>query len=429
RVVHAEDIVIATPSASPEDLRRIVERCEATDLRFKVLPGIQEVVQGRVSPTHIRELRIEDLLGREPIMLELPELREDLQDRCVLITGAAGSIGSELARQVALHRPGVLVLLDQAETGMFYLERELRERFPDLQMVFCVAGVEDEVALERVFHAFNPSRVFHAAAYKHVSMMQANVRQAIRNNVLGTWRVAEAAGRHGSDRFILVSTDKAVEPTSIMGASKRLSEIVVLEMQKRYADTMFSAVRFGNVLGSGGSVIPIFQKQIEDAKPLTITHPEVTRYFMTISEAVQLILQTSVLPEMKGQIAMLEMGEPVRIVDLAKNILRLSGLPYRVGQTVVFTGLRPGEKLHEELSSMDETTSPTAIAKVKVVYPAEVSLADIEGCLVEWDDAFKEERDAEVLASLTNLFPELHGKPAGPRHAEATVKLQAARTS
>jgi FlaA1/EpsC-like NDP-sugar epimerase len=419
RMTRADDIVIATPSAAPEDLRRIVSLCEETDLSFKVLPGIAEVIAGHVSQTQIRDLRIEDLLGREPVTLELPELRGDLAGRSVLITGAAGSIGSELARQVALHQPGVLVLLDQAETDLFYLELELREKFPDLQIVMRIADVVDPIAIDRVFKMYTPSRVFHAAAYKHVPMMQSNPRQAIRNNVQGTWQVADSAGRHGCDKFVLVSTDKAVEPTSVMGATKRLAEISVLEMQRRYPETLFAGVRFGNVLASAGSVIPIFQRLIQQNKPLTVTHPEVTRYFMTISEAVQLILQASLLPEVRGQIAMLEMGEPVRITDLARNILRLSGLPFKVGHTVVFTGMRPGEKLHEELFAYDETTSPTSIPKVKVVTPSKMTISDVGGLLATWEEAFGESRDSDVLASLTSIFPGLHGRPAALRASES----------
>lgn len=417
-MVGAEDIVIAVPSATPEDLRRIVERCEATDLNFKVLPGISAVISGRISPAQIRELHINDLLGRDPITLEIPELREDLSGRSVLITGAAGSIGSELARQVAIHRPGLLVLYDQAETGLFYLELEMREQFPDVQIVFRVADIVDDVALDRTFSEFAPTRVFHAAAYKHVPMMQNNIRQALTNNVIGTWRVADAAGRYGADKFVLVSTDKAVEPTSVMGASKRLAEMVVLEMQRRYPTTDYTAVRFGNVLGSAGSVIPIFQEQLRNNKPLTITHPEVTRYFMTISEAVQLILQASLADEVRGQIAMLEMGEPVKIVDLARNLLRLSGVPFRVGQTIVYTGLRAGEKLHEELHAHNEETSATSIPKVRVVRPAELSIGDLEGVLRAWEEDFAAKRDANVAASLTGIFPGLHQGPALPRTSE-----------
>ncbi|MGH7505754.1 MAG: polysaccharide biosynthesis protein, partial [Longimicrobiales bacterium] len=316
--VGAEEIAIAIPSAPPEELRRVVLVCETTGLPFRVLPGIAEVLQGDVRLNQLRAVQIEDLLGREPISLALPELADDLCGRSVLITGAAGSIGSELSRQVALHAPRVLILFDQAETGLYYLELELRERHRDLHLVCVVGDITDGVALSRVFRDHVPSRVYHAAAYKHVPMMELNVREALRNNVLGTRRVAEAAGRFAAEKLVLVSSDKAVRPTSVMGASKRLSELVILELQSRFPKTAFAAVRFGNVLGSAGSVIAIFREQIENGKPLTVTHPEATRYFMTIPEAVQLILQTSLLPEVRGRIAMLEMGEPVRILDLAE---------------------------------------------------------------------------------------------------------------
>jgi FlaA1/EpsC-like NDP-sugar epimerase len=403
----ADEVVIAVPSASPSQLRRIVAVCEATSVRFKVLPGVATVLSGNVRLNHLRDLRIEDLLGREPVQLELPELYNDLRGRSVLITGAAGSIGSELARQVALHEPAILLLLDQAETPLFYLERELREKHPDLQLVFVVCDIVDGNAIARLFHDYAPSRVYHAAAYKHVTMMQVNARAAVRNNILGTYVVAEAAGRNEVEKFVLVSTDKAVKPTSVMGATKRLAEIAIQEMQVRHPATSFAAVRFGNVLGSNGSVIPIFKEQIEAGKPLTVTHPEVTRYFMTIPEAVHLILQASLLPDMHGRIAMLEMGEPVRIVDLAKNLLRLSGNSYTT-RDLVFTGLRWGEKLHEDLTAPDEVTTPTIISKVKLVQPSMVSLSRIMALLDEWEEAFAEGRDSAVISSLVSLFPDLH---------------------
>jgi FlaA1/EpsC-like NDP-sugar epimerase len=236
-----------------------------------------------------------------------------------------------------------------------------------MKIVPVVGDVVEAAALERVFEEYRPDRIFHAAAYKHVPMMECNPREAVRNNVIGTWRVAEAAGRHGVEKFVLVSTDKAVRPVSIMGASKRLAELVVLELQAEYPQTTFAAVRFGNVLGSAGSVIPIFKKQLADGKPLTVTHPEATRYFMTIPEAVQLILQASLLPEVKGSIAMLEMGEPVLIAELARNLLELSGVRRVTGNHIVYTGLRPGERLHEELTAPDEEKVPTANAKVHIV--------------------------------------------------------------
>lgn len=413
RDARVAEIIIAVPSAGPSELRRIVSQCEAASLPFKVLPGIEEVLSGSVRVDHLRELRIEDLLGREPIKLELPELAADLHGRSVLITGAAGSIGSELARQVALHKPRTLVLLDQAETSLFYLELDLRDRFPDLHIVPVVGDVVDEVVVARVFETYRPDRVFHAAAYKHVPLMEANVREAIRNNVIGTWCVAEVAGLHGAEKFVLVSTDKAVRPVSVMGATKRLAEIVVLDLQERYPSTAYAAVRFGNVLGSNGSVIPIFKRQLEAGKPLTVTHPEATRYFMTIPEAVQLILLASLLPDIRGHVAMLEMGEPIRILDLAKNLLRLSGMAARNGQNVVFTGLRPGERLHEELVAPDEHTVPTSIPKVRLIESRNGVSKGIQSIPI-LESALKAGRDEELLRVLYDLFPCIRSRAADP---------------
>jgi FlaA1/EpsC-like NDP-sugar epimerase len=403
----AEEIVLAVPSAPPAQLRVLVEACERTGLPFKVLPGIVEVLAGDVRLNQIRDVRIEDLLGRDPIQLELPALTSDLAGRSVLITGAAGSIGSELARQVALHRPAALVLFDQAETDLYYIELELRERHPGLQLVPVIGDIVDAAAVERVFETYHPSRVFHAAAYKHVPMMEMNAREAIRNNVIGTWRVADAAGRHGAEKFVLVSTDKAVRPANVMGATKRLAERTVLELQRQYAETTFGAVRFGNVLGSNGSVIPIFRRQLEKGKALTVTHPETTRYFMTIPEAVQLILQASLLPELRGQIAMLDMGEPVRIADLALNLLRLSGVPGNPMERIVYTGLRPGEKLHEELVAPDERAYRTAIPKVRLLETPCDAAAGVIAAIGEWERHFAEGRDEAAEAALGEFFPEV----------------------
>ncbi|MDP9348925.1 MAG: polysaccharide biosynthesis protein [Gemmatimonadota bacterium] len=413
RAERAEMIVVAIPSAVPAQLRRLMELCELAELPVRVLPGIREVLTGRVRVEQLRQVKIEDLLGRDPVQLELPELASDLRGRSVLITGAAGSIGSELSRQVALHAPETLVLFDHAETSLYYLELELRERHPGLRLVPVIGDVVDSGAVERVFREYAPDRVFHAAAYKHVPMMELNAREAVRNNVIGTWRVAEAAGRYGAEKFVLVSTDKAVRPVSVMGASKRLAELAVLELQPRYPDTSYAAVRFGNVLGSNGSVIPIFKQQIEAGKPLTITHPEATRYFMTIPEAVQLILQASLLPELRGHIAMLEMGEPVRIVDLARNLLRLTGNGGDFRSRVVFTGLRPGERLHEELVAPDERTYATPIPKVRLV---ETSVStELELCerLKDWEWALDSGQERAVLASLGAIFPGLRDLRTG----------------
>jgi len=415
------ELHIAVPSASPDDLRRIVAVCKSTGRRFKVLPGIAEVLAGDVRVNHLRDVRIEDLLGRPPVKLKLPELAADLAGRSVLITGAAGSIGSELARQVALHGPRLLVCFDQAETELFYLEMELRRSHPEVKLVALIGDIVDAAAVDRVFRSYRPDRVFHAAAYKHVPMMEANPREAFRNNVIGTWRVGDSAGRHGAGKFVLVSTDKAVHPANIMGATKRLAEVIGLELGTRYVNTAFMAVRFGNVLGSNGSVIPVFQRQLTDGHPLTVTHPEATRYFMTIQEAVQLILQASVLPEVRGGIAMLEMGEPMRISDLARKLLELSGVQ-DVDDHIVYTGLRPGERLHEELIASDEEGIETSISKVHVVASRNGLTGGILGSVLAWERALGEGREVDVMSALSKLFPALGNGGGRPTHAPLADK-------
>ena len=275
-----EQIFIAIPSAEPAQLRRIIEVCEDLDIGFKLLPGIREVIEGEAYVHHLREVRLEDLLGRNPIKLEFPELSSDLEGETVLINGAAGSIGSELARQVALHAPGKLILVDQAETPLYYIDLELGRNHPDLDVEACLIDVTDCTRLDQVFALHQPSRVFHAAAYKHVPMMEEHPRAAVHNNVLGTWLVAKASGEHGAKRFILVSSDKAVRPANVMGATKRIAELVTLYLQDSYPETAFGVVRFGNVLGSNGSVIPLFKRQLEDGEPLTVTHEDVSRFFI-----------------------------------------------------------------------------------------------------------------------------------------------------
>lgn len=360
-----EEVAIAIPSATPEELRRIVEALEPLELPLSVVPGIREVVRGERGGAPFRKLRIEDLLGREPVSLDLPELVRDLEGRTILVTGAAGSIGSELARQLAANGPRHLILLDQAESDLYFVDLELRKAHPELEIVSLIGDVVDRRRMERLFRALSPDRVYHAAAYKHVPLMEANPREAVRNNVLGTWQVASLAAEHGAGRFVLVSTDKAADPANTMGATKRGAELVVQTLQDQYPRTHFSAVRFGNVLGSNGSVVPLFEQQIEDGGPITITHEGVTRYFMTIPEAVQLILQASLLEEARGRVAMLEMGEPVRIVDLARNMVRLKGLRPEVDIPFEYIGLRPGEKLHERLCGEDEAVEATSLAEVQ----------------------------------------------------------------
>jgi FlaA1/EpsC-like NDP-sugar epimerase len=389
-----EQIFIAIPSARPAQLRRIIELCEYLDIGFKLLPSIHEVIGGEAHVSHLREVRLEDLLGRNPIQLELPELSRDLEGQTVMITGGAGSIGSELARQVALHGPAKLVVLDQAETPLYYIDLELKKNHPNLKVEACLVDVTDWARLEEVMALHKPSRVFHAAAYKHVPMMEEHPRAAVHNNVFGTWLVAKAAGEHGAQRFTLVSTDKAVRPENVMGATKRIAELVTFYFQDKYPNTAFGTVRFGNVLGSNGSVIPLFKRQMEAGEPLTVTHEDVTRFFMTIPEAVQLVLQASLLPKIKGGIAMLEMGAPLPIVELAKNLLRLSGKSARVGRDIVITGLRPGEKLHEELTGPDEKAISTGIEKVNLLNTNGAHLPERIAIAIE------EERIEDVLTYL-----------------------------
>ena len=365
--VRPDEIAIAIPSATPAQLRRIVETLDPLNLPFKVLPGIRELVEGNGALTSLRPLRIEDLLGREPVSLALPRLAEDLRDRTVWVTGAAGSIGSELARQIAANGPARLVLVDQAESDLYFVDLELRESHPGLEITSVVGDILDEDRMRELGRRYPPERLYHAAAYKHVPLMEENPGEAVRNNTLGTWQLARLAGELGAGRFVLISTDKAADPVNVMGATKRAAELAVQVAQDDFPDTHFTAVRFGNVLGSNGSVIPLFQRQIAQGGPLTITDPEVTRFFMTIPEAVQLVLQAGLLDEARGGIAMLEMGEPVPIVELARNLVRLSGLRPEVDIDFVYTGLRPGEKLHETLQGTEEALEPTSLPSVYLV--------------------------------------------------------------
>jgi FlaA1/EpsC-like NDP-sugar epimerase len=405
-------LVAALPSLEPVGMRRVVTLCEPTGLPVKVLPGIAEVLEGDIRLNQLRDVRVEDLLGRDPVELSLPELAEDFRDRTVLITGAAGSIGSELSRQVARHGPNKLILLDQAESSLYFLELELRKRFPEVDVLPIVGDILDRELIESIFASEPVHRTFHAAAYKHVPLMETNVRQAVRNNVLGTLVLAETAGRHGCERFVLISTDKAVRPVNTMGATKSVAELLVLAAQRVYPRTDYMAVRFGNVLGSQGSVLPLFRRQMEEGDQLTVTHPEVTRFFMTIPEASQLVLQASLLREAKGRIAMLDMGEPIRILDLARNLIRLSGEFRDPDTRIRYVGLRPGEKLHEELIAPREEVTPTAVPKVNLV-----ARSQAEGVkdLTPWIDRWRLGLgDPQLRAQLDGAWSWCSGASAHP---------------
>ncbi|CAN5695386.1 nucleoside-diphosphate sugar epimerase/dehydratase [soil metagenome] len=414
-----ELLVIAMPSASQQAMQKIVSLCVEAGVEFKIVPSLNELVDGISRLSQLRSVDVEDLLGRQSVSLHLDVLEEDLSGRVVVITGGAGSIGSELARQVARLKPKRLVLVDKAESPLYFIDLELRQNYPDLDLVPVIGDITDEGTLDQIFSAHRPSRVFHAAAYKHVPMMERNAVEAVRNNVLGTLRLAQCAARHNVEKFVLISTDKAVHPSSIMGATKRIAERIVLGWPTlRRSGTDFRAVRFGNVLGSDGSVIPLFKRQLDAGQPLTVTHPDVTRYFMTIPEAVQLVLQAASLREAAGRICMLEMGEPVRIVDLAENLIRLSGLqPYR-DVPIVFTGLRPGEKLHEELMSGVEVTIPTSIDKIRVVQTDEADGLAIQHGLDRLSAALLLATREDLLSAIRALVPECVGplsKPNWPR--------------
>jgi FlaA1/EpsC-like NDP-sugar epimerase len=400
-------LVIAIPSAAREEMRRIVDCCVATKVEFKIVPSLSELLDGRMRVSQLRKVQVEDLLGRDAIELDLGRVRDDLAGQTVLVTGAAGSIGSELVRQIAGFGPGRLILLEQAESPLYFVDLELRKNHPELDLVPVVCDVTDPTGIERVFDVQRPDFVFHAAAYKHVPLMEANIAEAVRNNVFGTLNVAECAARYGVQKFVLISTDKAVRPSSVMGATKRVAERIVLGWPAlRDSGTEFRAVRFGNVLGSEGSVIPVFRKQLAQGGPLTVTDPDITRYFMTIPEAVQLVLQCASLPEAAGRIAMLEMGEPVRIVELAENLIRLSGLqPYK-DVPIVFTGLRPGEKLFEELMSDVEATVPTALEKIRIVQTDEADGRGVERAVDRLATAVATGSHGDLLVGLCAMVPE-----------------------
>ena len=415
RLVLAHDIdhVIITMGRAPRDqMRRILDLCERVPVSARIIPGLAEILEGGVSMTRVRNVEIEDLLGREPVKLEIDAVRAFITEKTVMVTGAGGSIGSELARQIARFRPARLLLVERAEPALFVIDRELRESFGELEIVPLIADVTDALRMESVFRNYGPDAVFHAAAHKHVPMMEHNPGEAIKNNVIGTRTVAELAGRFGCGAFVLISTDKAVNPTSVMGATKRVAELVIQDLDARFAGTRFVAVRFGNVLGSTGSVIPIFREQIQRGGPVTVTHPDMVRYFMTIPEASQLVLQAGVMGE-GGEIFVLDMGEPVKIVDLARDMIRLSG--FRAGDDIeiVFSGVRPGEKLFEELHMTGEEVTKTRHPKIFIGRIAGIESAELAaGIQAVWPAAQRGDA-ALVREGLARLVPEatIFGRP------------------
>ena len=401
-------IVIAMPSASSEQMQRIVEMCERVKIPFRTLPKLDDLVVGDSTLNALREVKIEDLLGREPVSLDWKQISEGLLGKTVLVSGGGGSIGSELCRQIGRLGPQRLVIFDQSEFNLYSIEMELRQQFPSLPLMCLIGDVCDSVTVEHVFSTYRPDVVFHAAAYKHVPLLQSQVREAIHNNVLGTRNLALAADKFGVKTFVMISTDKAVNPANIMGGTKRIAELFCQGLN-RNSSTHFITVRFGNVLGSAGSVVPLFQKQIQAGGPVTVTHPDITRYFMTIPEACQLIMQAAAMGK-GGEIFVLDMGSPVRISYLAEQMIRLTGkIPGRDIE-IVYTGLRPGEKLFEELFYDQENLAPTWHEKIMLAQSSETDWNVLRAQL-ERVEAACADYDEETLATIVReLVPGMHDR-------------------
>ena len=403
-----DEIAIAIPSATRKQLRHVVQVCQGTALRFSTVPSLTDIASGKFSVSQMRHVDIDDLLGREVVQLDMAQLEKFLKDKVILVTGAGGSIGSEMCRQVCAFGPKLLLLVEQAENPLFFIERELRKNFPDVPMKAVICDITETSRVNQVYKDHHPQVVIHAAAHKHVPLMEGNPGEAIKNNVVGTRNMADAADAFGTDDFVMISTDKAVNPTSIMGSSKRIAEMYIQDLNNT-SKTHFMTVRFGNVLGSNGSVIPIFNKQIADGGPVTVTHPEMTRYFMTIPEASQLVLQAATMGS-GGEIFLLDMGEPVKIVDLARELITLSG--FRPGEDIEieFSGLRPGEKLFEELSIEGEDMIATEHPKIAIWKTISKERQTLRSGIEKVIDIAHTQDRSEIVATIKELIPEFIGK-------------------
>lgn len=395
-----DEIIIAMPSVKGKEIKAIISICKQTNCKLTILPGLYEIIEGKVSISQLRPVDIEDLLGRDPVKLDTTAVREYLAGKIVLITGAGGSIGSEIVRQVAKMQPKKLLLLGKGENSIYEITQELKINSPEVKTVPIIADIRDKERIKAIMDYFEPQVVFHAAAHKHVPLMEYQPAEAVRNNILGTKVVADEAAAHNVETFVMISTDKAVNPTSVMGCTKRVAEMYVQSMNKN-SGTRFVAVRFGNVLGSRGSVIPLFKKQIAKGGPVTVTHPDMKRYFMTIPEASQLVLQAGAMAK-GGEVFVLDMGEPVRIYDLAKDLITLSGLIPDKDIEIKITGLRPGEKLFEELLSAEDGTEKTTHKKIFTARIKEIDKAELDkeiSKILEITDG------EEVVAALQKIVP------------------------
>ncbi|MBQ7045972.1 MAG: polysaccharide biosynthesis protein [Clostridia bacterium] len=400
-----KSIVYAIPSSTAAEKKRILEICKTTKCSLKIMPGLYQMINGDLQVGKIRDVEIEDLLGRDPIVIDNRNVLNALTDKVVLVTGGGGSIGSELCRQIARNLPKKLIILDIYENNAYEIQQELVRNYPNLNFETVIASVRDEARIEHVFDTYNPQVVFHAAAHKHVPLMEKSPNEAVKNNVFGTLNVAKAADKFGAEKFILISTDKAVNPTNIMGATKRMCEMVVQTINKN-SNTEFACVRFGNVLGSNGSVIPLFKEQIKKGGPVSVTHPDIIRYFMTIPEAVSLVLQAGAYAK-GGEIFVLDMGQPVKIDDLARNLIRLSGYEPDVDIKIEYTGLRPGEKLYEELLMGEEGLQKTENKLIYIGHPIEFDVEQFAEGLVKLKRLCKRNSDkikyevAQIVGTYT----------------------------
>lgn len=402
-----ELILIAMPSASSASMRQVVEFCEKTERPFRTLPGLKDLASGHVSINALREVSIEDLLGREPVTLDWASISQGLTGKVVLISGGGGSIGSELCRQIALLNPSRLVVLENSEFNLYTLDLELRQKFPNLKLHIYLADVTDRTAIQQVLTQHKPEVIFHAAAYKHVPLLEAQLRVAVRNNILGTWILAEEAVAIGVKQFTLISTDKAVNPSNVMGATKRVAEIICQNFNA-HSPTRFITVRFGNVLGSAGSVVPLFRQQIISGGPVTVTHPEISRFFMTIPEAVQLILQATIMGQ-GGEIFVLNMGEPIKISYLAEQMIRLAGLKIGEDIEIQYIGLRPGEKLSEELFHNNEQCINTGHEKILRAQHRALDWEVLVQVINEMKNACDECTESVLANLLHRMVPEYNG--------------------
>ena len=400
---HVQEIFIAIPRLSASRKKKILEICKNTGCKLRILPSMAQIVNDEVKVSNLREVGIEDLLGREPVKTNLDEIMGYISGKVVLVTGGGGSIGSELCRQIAGHKPKQLIILDIYENTTYDLQLELKKKYPDLKLEVLIGSVRNTHRVDSIFQQYRPNIVFHAAAHKHVPLMEDSPNEAIKNNVFGTYNVAKAAATYQTERMVLISTDKAVNPTNIMGASKRLCEMVIQGMFRRYPTTNFVAVRFGNVLGSNGSVIPLFKKQIAEGGPVTVTDKNIIRYFMTIPEAVSLVLQAGAYAK-GGEIFVLDMGEPVKIDDMARNLIKLSGYEPDVDIPIVYTGLRPGEKLFEECLREEEGLAKTENNLIFIGKPIEFDENEFFDKLVDLKKKAYED-DSNMKQIVKDLVP------------------------